>query len=349
VFDLLLLVAVLAILIIGHEFGHFVAAKLLGVKVEEFGLGFPPRVATLFTWRSTRFTLNLLPLGGFVRPAGEDDPDIPGGLAAAPKRVRTAVLLAGPAANMLLAFLAFTFAYKFAAPDLSRVLITGITPGTPAAEADLQPGDLILAVDNMPVTGFDSLQQAVAAHLGQTISLMLERNGQSLVTTLVPRTDHPADQGPIGITLGNPTRLVAWPEALNLGVGTTTLQFSELIRLPARWIQGQIAPADARVSGLKGMYDMLAWAGQVDRNSQRPFLTLNLIGIISAGLAVANLLPFPALDGGRLMFVVIEAVLRRRIAPRYEGFAHAIGFAILIALMIYVNYQDFVNPIALPH
>ena len=94
-----------------------------------------------------------------------------------------------------------------------------------------------------------------------------------------------------------------------------------------------------------GQYVLL---GEVDRSSQRPFLTLNLIGVISAGLAVANLLPFPALDGGRLMFVAIEAVIGRRVSPRYEGLAHAIGFAILLALMVYVNFQDFVNPIVLP-
>jgi len=99
---------------------------------------------------------------------------------------------------------------------------------------------------------------------------------------------------------------------------------------------------------LKGMYDMLAWAGEIDRSSERPFLTLNLIGVISLGLALANLLPIPALDGGRLLFVLFEALARRRISPRYEGLAHAIGFAFLLAVMLYVNLQDFLNPISLP-
>jgi regulator of sigma E protease len=96
------------------------------------------------------------------------------------------------------------------------------------------------------------------------------------------------------------------------------------------------------------MYDMFAWAGEIDRDAQRPFLTLNLTGIISIGLAVANLLPIPALDGGRLAFVLIEATTRRRISPRYEGLAHAVGFVLLLILMAYVNLQDFTNPIALP-
>jgi regulator of sigma E protease len=105
---------------------------------------------------------------------------------------------------------------------------------------------------------------------------------------------------------------------------------------------------ETRVSGLKGIHDMLAWASSIDRSAQRPFLTLNLIGVISTGLALANLLPFPALDGGRLMFVLFEVVFRRRISPRYEGLAHAIGFTLLLALMIYINLQDFINPIPLP-
>jgi regulator of sigma E protease len=99
---------------------------------------------------------------------------------------------------------------------------------------------------------------------------------------------------------------------------------------------------------LKGIYDMLGWASSIDRTSELPFITMNLVGVISVGLALANLLPFPALDGGRLMFVLFELIFRRKISPQLEGYAHAIGFAILIILMIYINLQDFVNPIQLP-
>ncbi len=348
VFDIVVFVVVLGGLILGHELGHFIAARSLGVEVEEFGIGFPPRLATLFTWRGTRFTFNVIPLGGFVRPAGEDDPDVPGGLASARKLVRTTVLLAGPAANVFLAFVAFAFAFKFAAPDPNRVLVTAVVQGSPAESAGLQGGDIITSVEGQPVTGFESLQTVIAARLGQQVSLGVSRSGQQLTFNLIPRTSPPEGEGPIGITLGYPTRQVSWVEAVGIGWQSTAMQFNELVHLPGNLLSGQIAPQDARVSGLKGMYDMFSWAGQVDRSSQRPFLTLNLIGVISAGLAVANLLPFPALDGGRLMFVAIEAIIGRRVSPRYEGLAHAIGFAILLALMVYVNFQDFVNPIMLP-
>lgn len=346
--DIVVFVLVLAGLILGHELGHFIAARSLGVDVDEFGLGFPPRLATLFTFGRTRFTLNAIPLGGFVRPAGEDDPHVAGGLAAARKPVRATVLLAGPAANVFLAFVAFAAAFKFAAPDPNRVMITGVVAGSPAESAGMLRGDIITSVADEPVSGFESLQTAIAARLGQPVALEVDRKGQSLTVELTPRASPPEGEGPVGITLGYPTRQVTWVEAIDIGWRSTTMQFNQLVHLPGNLLSGQIAPEEARVSGLKGMYDMFTWAGEVDRSSQRPFITLNLIGIISAGLAVANLLPFPALDGGRLMFVAIETVIGRRVSPRYEGLAHAIGFAILLALMVYVNFQDFVNPIVLP-
>jgi regulator of sigma E protease len=346
--DLLLFIAVLATLILGHELGHYLAARLFRIKVEEFGIGFPPRLFTMFEAGGTKFTFNLIPLGGFVRPAGEDDPTIPGGLAAAPKRARVAVLLAGPTANVILAIFAFIAAYKFAAPDLDRVMIAAVEQNTPAEAAGLLPGDLVLTVDDETISGVPSLQEAITARIGTEMTVALDRDGQLLAVSLVPRVEYPSDQGPIGVVVGNPTRDSTWIEAIELGWGATWGQFDEMLHLPGRLISGEIAPEDARVSGLKGMYDMLSWAGMIDRSAQRPFLTLNLIGLISVGLAIANLLPFPALDGGRLLFVAIEAILGRRLSPKYEGLAHAVGFFVLLALMVYINLQDFVNPINLP-
>ncbi len=346
--DLLLFVLILAALILGHELGHFVAARAGGVVIDEFGIGFPPRLATIFRAGGTRFTINAIPLGGFVRPAGEDDPDIPNGLAAASKSTRAAVLIAGPLANILIAFLAFTAAYRFAAPDFERTSISSVAENSPAQAAGLLPGDVIVEFQSQPVTSLDTLQRAVAQSLGKAAMITVERDSARLQFELTPRATPPEGQGPIGIVTGNPLRSVAWAEAAGLGANSIRLQFQEIVHLPGRLMQGQVAPEEARVTGLKGMHDMLAWARDVDRSSQRPFLTLTLVGVISTGLALANLLPIPALDGGRLMFVAFEAILGRRISPRYEGMAHAIGFALLLVLMLYVNIQDFVNPIALP-
>jgi len=292
--------------------------------------------------------LNLIPLGGFVRPSGEDDPSVEGGLAGAPKRIRAAVLLAGPLANVLLAVLAFTAAFKFAAPDPTRVLITQVEGGSPAQAAGIQVNDIILQVDDVHIGSFEDLRSAIAERLGQAVSLRLLRGDQELVLQAVPRADPPPEQGPLGVTLSNPVRSVGWFEAGQLGLRATWLQFNEMVHLPSRLLQGEAAADEARVSGLKGMYDMLVWAGSKDREAQRPFLTLNLIGVISAGLAFANLLPIPALDGGRLLFVGIEVAVGRRLSPQHEGLAHTIGFMVLLALIIYVNLQDFINPIDLP-
>jgi regulator of sigma E protease len=346
--DLLLFLFILGGLILGHELGHFLAARARRIRIEEFGIGFPPRLFTLFHAGGTRFSFNLIPLGGFVRPSGEDDPTIPGGLAGASKLSRAIVYLAGPAANILIGFLAFTVAFRFAAPDPNRVLITGVAAGSPAETAGLLPGDILQSADDMPVTGFESLQQVVSGHLGQPLELLVVRGGRTQIILVTPRADPPADQGPIGITLGNPILQVGWWRSARYGAEAIILQVDNLIHLPGRLVQGQIEAQDARVSGLKGMYDMLVWAGEIDRDAQRPFVTLNLIGVLSVGLALANLLPFPALDGGRLVFVAFEAIFRRRIAPRYEGLAHAIGFVLLLILMAYVNIQDFTNPLVLP-
>lgn len=346
--DFLLFALVLGALIIGHEFGHFLAARALRVRVEEFGLGFPPRLVTLFEAGGTRFTLNLIPLGGFVKPEGEDDPSIEGGLAGASRGTRAAVLVAGPLANLVLAVVAFTAAFRFAAPDTQRVIVTQVEPGSPAAAAGLLENDEIQQVESTPIDGFATLQASIADRAGLETAMRILRDGQPIDIVVVPREAPPAGQGPIGITLGNPTRAVGWPEAIALGFRATGFQFGEMIHLPSRLLRGEIAPEEARISGLKGMYDMLVWAGEIDRSAQRPFLTLNLIGVISAGLALANLLPIPALDGGRLMFVAFEAIVGKRVPPQHEGLAHSLGFVVLLVLIVYVNLQDFINPIILP-
>jgi regulator of sigma E protease len=326
--DFLLFALVLGALIVGHEFGHFIAARLTKVTVNEFGLGFPPRVATLFKAGGTKFTLNLIPLGGFVRPAGEDDPTVEGGLAGANKRTRGIVLIAGPLANIFLAIVAFSAAYKFAAPDPERVLITGVEAGSPAALAGAMTNDIILAVDQVEINDFEVLQVAINDRLGVPLILYVQRGEDILSLTMTPRLDPPEGQGPVGVMLGNPTRTVGWIEAIRLGLDSTRFQFAEMVRLPSRLIQGELEPEEARISGLKGMYDMMVWAGQIDRSSQRPFLTLNLIGV--------------------LMFVAFEAIFGKRVPPQHEGLAHTLGFMVLLALIIYVNLQDFINPIILP-
>lgn len=346
--DFFLFIIVLSVLLIGHELGHFLVGKIRGVKIEEFGLGFPPQALTLFEAGGVNYTLNWIPFGGFVRFAGEDNPDIQNGLASSSKLTRTLVLSAGPAANIFLGFLAFLMAYKFAAPDINRVLIAEVLEETPAYTSGILAGDIVEFVDDVPINGIEDIQKSIRAKLGETTHIIVDREGQIVELTMIPRVEFPDDQGPIGVTLSYPTAQMGWLEASKWGVESVKDQITLILKLPGRLISGQASPEEARLSGLKGIHDMLAWASTIDQASDRPFITLNLIGVISVGLALANLLPFPALDGGRLMFVLYEVIFRRRISPRFEGFAHAIGFAILIFLMVYINLQDFINPISLP-
>src|SRR3990172_2847819 len=243
--DVLVFVGILALLILGHEFGHFVAARLQGVKVTEFGIGFPPRLLTLFQAGGTRFTVNAIPLGGFVRPAGEDDPSVPGGLAGAPKRTRALVLLAGPGANILLGVLAFTAAYKFAAPDPARVIVTQVAAGSPAEAAGLQRGDLTIRFNDIEINSFETLRDATAANLDTLITLTVLRQGETIKVPITPRSEHPADEGPIGITIGHPTLQTSWPEASVYGVNAAFLQFENMVLFPSRLMQGDVAPEDA--------------------------------------------------------------------------------------------------------
>jgi len=329
----------IAVLILLHELGHFVAARMLKVEVEEFGIGFPPRLVKLFEYRGTAYTLNWIPLGGFVRPKGENDPSIEGGLAAASPWVRLGVLFAGPATNLLVGIiLAMVLFYNIGDPIPEKVLVSYIAPGSPAAEADLQVGDLFLQIDGQTVQGVESLQQLIEERLGVKSSIVVQRGDEILAATLTPRSNPPEGQGPIGVGLDNPTRPISFFTAAGRGVQATTEYISTVIYLPLRMIQGETEPSEGRLVGYKGMYDIY----------QRIQSPLWFFMIISISLGIMNLLPIPALDGGRIALILPEIIIRRRIPPHYENYIHMVGFAVLILLLIYVNMQDFINPVQLP-
>ncbi|MBN1267770.1 MAG: site-2 protease family protein [Anaerolineales bacterium] len=346
--DILVFALILSVLIIGHEAGHFFAAKFFKIQVTEFGLGYPPRLLTLFKYHETSFTLNWIPFGGFVRIAGEDDPSVEDGLSNSSKIARSMILLAGPLANVILAILAFTLAFRFAAPDAGKVLITEIAPGSPAESAGIMVDDMVSYVNDTQIDGILTMQQTISNSLEKSTSIGVIREGELIEITLVPRSNPPEGEGAIGVILGNPLRESTWPEAFVSGLDATWFQVDQLIHLPGMLFRGEVSSEEARITGLKGMYDMVVWAGEIDQENQRPFLTLTLIGVISIGFSIANLLPFPALDGGRLFFVFIEMILGKRIPAEFEGMAHAVGFIILMGLLVYVNLQDIINPIALP-
>ncbi len=347
------LVIALSALILVHELGHFLAARLFKVEVQEFGLGYPPRALTLFERNGTKYTLNWLPLGGFVRLKGEieDDPEA-GSLQAASPWARLAIFAAGPLMNLLTAALLYAAIFVQAdAPDFSKVLIVEVAPGSPAEAAGLLPGDIITAVNGEPVNGTNELHTVIYAHLGETIELTYLRDGESTQVSLTPRRDPPPNEGAIGIAMSNPLRPVTWAEAIPIGARTTYESAVFLLSIPAEIIRGTIAPEAARPVGLKGMVDALEYVNEQDSPVENAPVNINVLGFfawISVTLGIVNLLPIPALDGGRILFVLPEIVLRRRVPLEWQSIIITISFTALIILMIYINLLDFIDPLQLP-
>ncbi len=347
--DLLFFAAALAFLILIHELGHFLAAKALGIEIEEFGIGFPPRVMRLFEWRGTVFTLNLIPFGGFVRPKGEGDPSKPDALAQAPPLRRALVILAGPLMNLLVGGLAYLIIFgATGAPKNEAVLIWMVEPGSPAESAGLRPGDLIIAAADQPTRSVQDLQRVVQKWAGRPIPLTIRRGDQTLKVTVVPRAEPPPGQGPIGIRVVNyGWEPVPWPERLRLALRALFEHTLALIRLPWEMIQARLSPTPkpppGEVMGFRGMYTSFRVAFAVDRAAPTPVpvYTLSLIASLSLSLAVLNLLPIPALDGSRLVLALGEWIFGRRLPWRVEFALMLVGFFVLLALMVLINVREW--------
>lgn len=345
----------LGVLIFLHELGHYLTSKLFKIQVEEFGFGFPPRLVRLFRIGETEFTLNWIPFGAFVRPKGENDPNVPGGLANASPLKRLAVLFGGPLMNLITAVILFAVIYaRVGVPDMTRVLIDGVTAGTPAETSGMQAGDIFVSIDGQTIHTAEEVQAITQSKLGQEMTFVLQRGNEQVTLGATPRTEHPADQGPLGITLSVPSIRGTSGQTISLAFQMTGYQVKEIFSLPIKLIKGTVSTDQARFVGPKGMYDIYSQARETDEEnagSTTPTATVNtlwLLANISIALGVTNLLPFPALDGGRMLFVLPELILRKRIPAQYENMVHFIGFALLLILMIVITAQDIINPIVLP-
>jgi regulator of sigma E protease len=353
-----------------HEFGHFIAARMSGIEVDEFGIGLPtPGAITLFKWKGTRFTLNWLPLGGFVRPKGENDPNVPGGLAAASPWKRLFVLVSGPMMNLLTAVVIYAIIFNMVGvPDTSRVLVDTISSESPAAAAGFKSGDVFVSGNGQPIANYDQLRVIVDENAGKPVNFLVERDGKQVALIATPLMNETEKRVMIGVGLSVPFKQTSsWVETLGLGAQYTGYSIRTLISLPAQLIRGTAAPEASRMIGLKGIFDILGQS--VSRDVQavnnpapttpgsgsasvpaspvdRPIRTLELLASLSISLGVFNLFPFPALDGGRIIFILPELIFRKRVSPQVENVVHGMGMALLLIFMLYVNVMDFVNPIS---
>ncbi|HEY3312779.1 MAG TPA: M50 family metallopeptidase [Anaerolineales bacterium] len=362
--DLLIVVLVFGGMVFLHEFGHFLASRLFKIEVEEFGFGFPPKILTLFRWKGTDFTLNALPIGGFVRPKGENDPNIPDGLAAANPWKRLGVLVAGPLMNLLTAILITSLLIAQTGIDVQgRVLIKNVSAASPAQQAGIQPDDVLLAVNGTPVTQLDQARTLIHNGIDTPLEFTLERGGQQVKIQATPLSSRSPDQGALGVGLGYPRRQATIGEVVSGGFVYTGAQALSILYIPIGLMQGVVQPGEARLIGLKGIYDIFSQAIQRDVESRQPVTAepttsgqaprtttepsnyiLTLVAMLSVSLAVFNLLPIPALDGGRILFTLPEIIFRRRIPYKLENVINGVAMLLLIALMVFINAMDFIHP-----
>ena len=358
----LVFIGVFAGVVLIHEIGHFVAARLLKVEVEEFGIGIPPRALTLFRWKGTDFTLNWLPLGGFVRPKGENDPEVEGGLAAASPWVRLGVLFAGPIMNLLAGGLVNSILFaQVGIPDMNRVMLYDVSENSPAQEAGLLAEDMILAVNGEEITGDEQFRGLIRDNLDTPLEITVLRSEEELTLTATPLSSRTAEEGALGIIPGPPmVPPKSFIQTIPYGTMYTYSQIRQIVSLPVMMIRNQITPEEGRFVGLKGIYDLFGQAVSRDVESRdvassgpapeaAPIeptnFTLQIIASLTLSLGIFNLLPFPALDGGRIIFVIPELILRKRVPAKFENLVHAVGFTLLILFMLYINAMDFINPV----
>jgi len=426
-------VIVLGVLVFIHELGHYWVAKRNGIVVEEFGMGYPPRILKLFTYDGTIFSINLIPFGGFARMKGEDGADMsPGSFNAASRWARASTLVAGPLMNVLLAIVLFGASFMAGFPAaVAHPQVTAVAPDSPAMQLGLQPGDILLraderltlvstdptaryaawdvedanaattlslsrdgklvqvavatqslitqllqTVDYVPVLdtkiigiapdspaelqgivkddivysvgdtiiAFDGnpLNIAVQQNLGREVPVTLLRNGEWVTLNVTPRANPPEGEGALGIQITSTTNLATLPflESMWQGVTATFQYIALVLQLPFLLFSGYLSPADAQLSGPVDIANMIGGAAQATIDTGLWFPIWRLSAILSAALAITNLLPLPALDGGRLLFILIETLRGRRINPEREGFVHMVGFMLLLGLMVYITVQD---------
>jgi regulator of sigma E protease len=342
-----LFLVMFTLIIAVHEFGHYITARLLGMRVLEFAFGFPPRV---FAVRRSGidYSVNAIPFGGFVRILGQDDFAIeqrgagdPGSFTAKPWWAQAIVLAAGVTMNFVLAIVVLTAAFMIGTEAPTGVVrVAEVAAGSPAEVAGIQAGDVVRTIDGKEITRTTDLRTYVYGHAGTPVTIVIDRGGQTIgPLTVVPRTTPPDAEGPLGVRLedvASPPTALAPPQAFVQAVRLTGDVVTQIAELPGQLLSRPTnEPGPPPVGGPIQIFLVTAAVSQLGVAA-----FLKLIGIISVNLGVLNIVPFPGLDGGRLFFVLLSAALRRRLSPQVEAAIHAVGFVLLLGLLVVVSVAD---------
>lgn len=345
-----------------HEAGHYFMARRFGVKVEEFGFGFPPRI-----WGKkigeTIYSINLLPIGGFVKMAGEDaagggkleldhnassDADKGRRFSDKPAWQRAVIVIAGVVMNFLLASVILAYIYGAVGVPTpgDQVIVRSLSESSPARAAGIVEGDRILAIDGIQIHDTATLINIAREKKGQEIILtVVLQSGEEKAIRLTPRTEYPSGEGPMGVGVGpNLIQTVyPWYQAPFVGIWESGKQTIMIIQGIGQTLW-QLFTTGAIPQGVAGPVGIAQLTGTV---AQEGFVALlSLTALLSLNLAVLNILPIPALDGGRLFFILIEMVIRRPVSTRIEGYAHAAGMILLLGLIVAITFQDIMRLIS---
>ncbi len=352
----LLFIGVISILVFVHELGHFVAAKKSGMRVDEFGFGFPPKLFGIKRGETT-YSINWIPFGGFVRIYGEDGDErkAPRSFGSKSFSVRMIVILAGVVMNFVFAAFLLSFGNYFglriglfepsdiAAAHDRQIQILSVADGSPAKQAGVETLDEVkgfVGADGTTVamTSTQGVQEYVAAHVGQTTHIQIGRGGQVLDKEVALRANPPAGEGSLGISMAltgiisHPWYVAIWKGFSDAAILTYNTAYGFYFLLKGLFVERHLL---ADVSGPIGIATMTGQAARVGFS-----YLVQFVAMISINLAVLNVVPFPALDGGRALMLIIEKIKGSPINKRVEATVNAVGFFALIGLMILVTARD---------
>ncbi|WP_053957399.1 RIP metalloprotease RseP [Inediibacterium massiliense] len=324
-------IVVFGVLVVFHEFGHFSVAKLVGIKVHEFSIGMGPRIFKK-KGQETEYSIRILPLGGYVKMEGEDEKSNDArSFNNKPLWARISVILAGPFMNFVLAILLFTtIFYMIGFPTTT---IQNVMNNSPAQKSGIQAGDKILSINEEEMNNWQEIQKTIQNNKNPSIDMKILRQGNEKSISIIPRIDEKTKKGAIGIA---PKAQKSFLLSIKAGWNTMFLVIDEMIGFFGNLFKGKVSSQD--VVGPVGIIYLVGEAAKTNI-----YNVLRLAALISVNLGIVNLLPIPALDGGRIVFLLAEGIVGRPLDPEKEGFIHFTAFVLLMGLMVFMIYKDIMR------